>query len=896
MSKAIQKSARPKKNRSGSITIEGADRVESLLLKFIARDIRCSEQPAAAVFTALSAIFTQGLGTTKLLEAYLAALPTARIRSDGAYVSFVVDGFPHRYRLSPFSAASLSDLNERDVDWNSVLGAVEIYLTDWYSPSIAASRWPRISALLGDVQFWLRHYLPDSLNEHVCGRTRMTPLPELAWDRRANRTHPRTESLTSESGALDQAVALGMSDLQCTSGAWFVDKVMSGGFGLSEKRLAAANMQRLAGSLILHLDDLQSAGALEAIWFGWLLYVASFGSVRRKLPAASTLRTYLTAAPRIYRALCACGINPVAATHEELRDFFAECLEMQGQGGISVAALASFHDYLVREFGVAPCHSAFIDAAGPKAADANIIWNHEFQQVPDAISRLTGDLRLREVLAVWHCLLGQTTLRIGELAGLRLCSVKDFGDRFVIEITQQLDNRPLKTRSARRQEILAGNQACELLRAWMRRRLDELPESERASLFWQEDVESVHFAFARAYRVFAQALREVTGDPTVRVHHTRHTTASIAVSKLMLSERATPSISPVAEMCARMGHADSATLFGNYVHIFEDALQTHIHSALKQLPGADSMIALWLKRRPPSAGDCSTAGSPEELWRLFDSNACSALVGRTSPLHGDAVDPLEIVIPPLTRSSGTGPSLTTVARVIADLSAGRPSRSILLRANRSDETLYRLLGSLESEVARMHGLEFLMRGRPSTATDFCTRLEHLQPAMQTLGLRCKRLSRPVWRALARHLEVMHERSLRAFLQGCSAMVNKNAIVPRDGGDMARLLEVLRHVGFRPDMFVVKLASRELSQAAHQSQIHDGAFKSVDRAFRHIFGCSPQVEGVKPRRGRPKCFVQLLTKPVTPGTETPPATNDTRTLLTLALAASVFLELKFGGSN
>jgi integrase len=275
-----------------------------------------------------------------------------------------------------------------------------------------------------------------------------------------------------------------------------------------------------------------------SIYLGWLDFMLDAKNSSGDALAFSTIRRWFWAtAPRLLMLLG--DDNPAKKTTEVLEDFYSEIVNEPAAGGVvadTVYGLREFHHFLVNCHGrteMLDVRAVLGDAASLKPVDANLITFDDFLHARQWLE----DQRL-EGWTETEILIHKLVLTLGFRAGLRRMEI--FGlrledmhfERGMICVVRPHPERRLKTSNSKRliplDSLLSWVERKEL-KAWLKRRQHEeartvLPDGAVRSPYVfahvddgvrQVSVEGV------TDRVCA-ALRTVTGDDSLFLHHLRH--------------------------------------------------------------------------------------------------------------------------------------------------------------------------------------------------------------------------------------------------------------------------------------------------------------------------------------------------------------------------------------
>ena len=273
--------------------------------------------------------------------------------------------------------------------------------------------------------------------------------------------------------------------------------------------------------------------------------------------ATNTAKSYLvTVAKRLGGRLG--DADPRSLGTETLEILYGEILEdadyesgARKQRRRIARALREFHHFLVLRFQFEPINPREILGIGKGLVpvDANLITPDEyeqiFQKIPETIKSLHPSIPAQAKLAKAAQLIFMLSFRCGlrRMEVLMLKSV-DFSEHAPAELLiRPSDARRLKTKSATRKmplyALLPENDLAEL-RNWKITRKAEVAASSASNheqfLFGIPELDFDCIPQDTIFPIIHHAMREVTGDPSMRFHHLRHSFANWTFLRLMLAD------------------------------------------------------------------------------------------------------------------------------------------------------------------------------------------------------------------------------------------------------------------------------------------------------------------------------------------------------------------------
>lgn len=328
------------------------------------------------------------------------------------------------------------------------------------------------------------------------------------------------------------------------------------------RKAFALDDARLVKSKLEIIETSQPKGTIEHCFASFAVHLVSARSASNNKLALSTSRAYLvTVSKQLGGRLgsvdpCRLGSSALETMYWEILEEASDSQNVRSKHKGIARALREFHHFLVQND-----HATSIDyrevlgvGKGLVPVNANLITFDDFSgillQLPDSIrihrpnqphmNKLLAAARLIFILA-FKC-----GLRPMEVLMLKLC---DFCEHDPAELlVRPSEARRLKTKNATRKlplyALLSESELAEL-RQWKKARLTELQSisSDASALPIQQKflfgIPELKYDFIPQETVFPilhHAMREVTGDESIRFYNLRHSFASWTMLRLMLSD------------------------------------------------------------------------------------------------------------------------------------------------------------------------------------------------------------------------------------------------------------------------------------------------------------------------------------------------------------------------
>lgn len=278
----------------------------------------------------------------------------------------------------------------------------------------------------------------------------------------------------------------------------------------------------------------------------WLCFMLVKGSASNKDLALSTIKGYMSSTGK--RLASILGTDDITTLGVE---GLSEVYEIVLEDALSThhrrnmaRGIREFHYFLQKKYHVEAINSAELLGIGLTRApvDANIISIDEFKacikKIRSSPILLKHDIDLAEIAALITTIAFKCGTRRMEVLRLR---ISDFHPSSKPEILiRPWDTRRLKTKSSTRKipvyALLDEDELASLKSWWTKRTKQEKNATFSEQLFAIPRIGlstiNQEFLFPKIHQI----LRAITGDPTMRFHHLRHSFASWSVLRLFLSD------------------------------------------------------------------------------------------------------------------------------------------------------------------------------------------------------------------------------------------------------------------------------------------------------------------------------------------------------------------------
>lgn len=802
-----------------------------------------------------TAIAVEGIGSTEELQRFLdASTRPVQIGDVVAVCWTAADDRLDRRFLQPCTRLALAKL-QGALDWKSELAAFDAIMgTKRSRRERGIASLPNVTGLLLDMAAWHFVSLPAPLFLHV---TRVAPaavLPDCVYARKISGRPLAQETARADDDQVADTARAHVLDAVFNadrrSGAWLISELRAIGAEQTRKSRPDARRDWLK-SLIPIAENLAHAGPAAAALFGWQIHMLTVGTPRESNPSPVTIHAYFSAvATDLLQEMGDCPDGFLHLSAEEFSSMYERIHKSKPSSSQVTAALNSFHFYLIEEFGVPPVRN-LVASVAPLMPRANVLWSHEASTVRAWLGKDTSDERLAGQVRLAFELGLHLHLRIGEILGLRVGSIRQYsGSEMEVEIVCGLRERSLKSRASRRIVQVGDNELAGILGEWVGRRATEaaLPED---FLFGDPHEPDRIYRYGATYVGLSRLLKAASGDPGMSPHALRHG-VSAKIEHALMADLTSIEINPLDMIAAEMGHVSIQTDLHSYFHQPERPLRHWIDRGIAQRQFNYRTLA-WLT-------GMSEATLRQKVSRFPGARdvAVREILARSSGQHPAA--PVEAVFsggdPPAVVQLGANRvfSVRSVGHVLADLAAGMPVNAVALR-NGVDSYLVTRIAALAVEAfTRLYPTK--RRWRALEQEDPVLLLQQPESAEMTACF--PRLGQAKVERLLQYISDRPDSpTVTAALsswRGCAEGRFVSLEAPRLAWPLIVLLQA-------SGISLVQLAVRAASSPNRESVnagglAANGIPHALAEVFDSIFGGQPQVELVASRRGRPRIYLLI----------------------------------------
>lgn len=789
-----------------------------------------------------------------------------------------------RRLLSPLTALAWPKSADRQPDTDqpqntaspaaAFTSTAKVALAAWlHSQGLYASLDNPVDELEQDMLCWLNDFLPASLYAHCSGLSVLSAIPRTALGRlqtkQALDPHlttpdaPAAEEIHTSSlinmayvangDKMSPTVLAQILDVFSTKPATEVDGLI--------KRFWAQELSNLRGRLAGQSPKL-------AILCAWSADMCEGGTVQAKNPAASTVKAYVQVSIRaLAAAMEKWPDDPDDWQTSDLLVSYQNIYKSTKTGSQSQmgAALASFHQFLTEWFDVEPLETP-IGNGKPviQPVNANIVWDHEIDLCIDyAGSAALG--REGQIVRVMFSVARHQGVRIQDLQRLRICNLSfdqdERGTFCEIEIVRDASRGRLKTESSQRRILIRDPGSLGIIHQWLDQRQSE-GAPRTALLFGEISDDKQLYRPGAVHGLANRMLKAVTGDPSIRFHHLRHTSISQQITQCWLSQPIID-VNPIELVAASSGHANPTTTLRVYANQYELALRfwlTYATHSNELLLSKDWAAVLQLKPNTlvTKAGRLKMPAPIfciNELQRVADTISFESV--------SDGVDWVmaENVCARREQKSAVVP--TTIAEALSHLSEGGSHARAAAMLQMADTELTSWLDRLNDSVDELIRIAFPRRA-VSNPESLCLHLgsTHLFRKLDALGISFVHARQQKYTDLAEYLQNPVPRpELTAAIQSWSRCIKDQYIALDAPGHARGLLRMLKAAGvsgamLRPMVEVAPFSQTGATAATHHP-IHLTAIRSL---FEQEMEIPPVPQTTTPRDGRPCAYLLWTSSP------------------------------------
>jgi len=339
---------------------------------------------------------------------------------------------------------------------------------------------------------------------------------------------------------------------------------------------------------------------MHGICVDWAQYLMSAGSVAENALSLSTIRSYVSQIGARVTGLS--GFDDITSlAREAMEELYQQILEdaqSRHHRRNLARGLREFHHFLVKVHHADPIDVREVLGIGTTLSpvDANLITIDEYHEILNHLDAIDLDI-IHPDFVIIAKLIFILAFRCGfrrkEVLKLR---IDDIHDDYPAELLVcPYVHRRLKTKSATRKlplYALLEPDEMKLLHEWKAARIKQEKEEPRFEFLFSIPERGYSCVPEETvFPVLHRAMRQVTGDPTLRFHHLRHSFASWTFLRLVLSDLSdVPDIFP--DLPKTTKYLNQSKLFRRKLYGNERPTRKHLFAVASMLGHSGPDISL----------------------------------------------------------------------------------------------------------------------------------------------------------------------------------------------------------------------------------------------------------------------------------------------------------------
>ena len=491
---------------------------------------------------------------------------------DGVAISWREEsGRNERYILSSVSIEFYSK-----AIFNEIQKVTEQELQSCYQ-----SIFPRQS-LKQDQLEWLSYHLNGPLFEHVSGHIRMAAIPDNAYIRILTKSALVNKQ---QEETVMQTLALFFESKKVDRNTIFIEQIIHACRRRNgvKNYLSKEAMFRECLNLSKLLDQY---GPISALILAWAFSLIKEGTRNVQNLSQAAISNYVSSSAKsifnVFKKEDIENIDDVGFIERYARVI---AQSSDGQKNIVASAISSFHSFLQDWLDVVSINRNQFHKNIETVPRANIIWQHEINNIMSWLEEATCDERLIQFWRLAILLASQERIRVGELFALRLTDIQFFNEIVVVQIVSG------KTAAAKRSLSVRDEDTRLALKLIVERRQKELAY---ATDFIFGDPKSPQDIYHRGqfYLGLNGLLKQVTGDRTISFHTLSHSVISFKLIEPLAGD-GQGFHNPLAQLATNFGHFSIMTSCSSYMHLYYLSLRRCMDRALQTVVINSRIAALW---------------------------------------------------------------------------------------------------------------------------------------------------------------------------------------------------------------------------------------------------------------------------------------------------------------
>ena len=607
-------------------------------LAYLAEDFESLSHTKQVALILVSSILMGALLRDSLVKELPSILNSARAFKGLLWIDFddSISGSVQRWFADPASALLIARYNSGSGNVQAVrshhLSAAVTDLLKRNNPDSEVTELRSLEDLIHAAKAYFTLSLPGLLRAFAFGDVNSASLFEGAWLRLLtgrrlamalnHESRPKEASIRPHiSGSENQVLAKKIyKEILDAISKEFPASASGAKNRKGERKNRLAAVSRNLNQLASEHEDMPSV--LFAI-FAWADRQAIEGTVARRNPSVGTIYSYVT---DIARPLVefASDCDFLELSEAELTDLYQRVIDYGSERNSSSRAqsLRWFHEFCEEEFDVQELDWDEIfpgKTTGNSRVSANLLTFVEYIHAKRLLVQHPAlGKRDRQMHVVALILLYRTGIRLGELMRLTVSDLV-LNIRNILLVRNGIYGKT-KTRAGIRQIPWLDRldeEELSLVEDWLDHRKTVAGDDPWSVLFGEEDEARMLEVRHHLSRNITQALRQVSGDPGIKIHHMRHGAGTSAISLALSSVSsgflvnngsdwfsikdktrsatefhefhlgdATPTRRIIWAISQGLGHASPRTTVWHYGHSLDLALHEHV-SQKTSLKSAD---------------------------------------------------------------------------------------------------------------------------------------------------------------------------------------------------------------------------------------------------------------------------------------------------------------------
>lgn len=444
---------------------------------------------------------------------------------------------------------------------------------------IQVTRDPRgLIGFLSDAASWHLTNLTGPTHAHTTGVAPITPASRQCLARQ-EKGCPLVPPDDPDRESLNRALGAAYS-------SYFNAHAMDGGHSFLDEVLAAARRKNRRDAITALVDFAQRTehvGPVTSLITAWVLDLVESGTRRvAELPWGTIGKYTRLAVKPLLTEFSGKRIDDLdterfAAAYNRI---IAGTKDSEQKP--AAAALASWHDFLVRWLQVRPLKRSLHKDLPDTPVRADILWDHEMALIDEWLNSVDGTDRVLAQVRVLWTLMKNGRFRISEALSLSLSKVKipSSNKQTLLVSIAPTKRAKLKTFSGERVLEISDSSAVATIKDWKTRRLEDELAFPEDLLFGDPHHPGEKFKIGETYATLNQMIKAATGDNSLASHVLSHTWVCKKINAAFVADDKSAEVNPYDLTASGAGHATAVSTFKYYYHAPEKLIRGEIDDAL----------------------------------------------------------------------------------------------------------------------------------------------------------------------------------------------------------------------------------------------------------------------------------------------------------------------------